>query len=421
MNLLIVDDSKLIITHVIDILKKNNIKVNIDYAINGEEAIKKLDDKDFDVVLLDIIMPKFTGIEVLKIISRKEYFENLKIIMFSSVSGKKALKECFKFGAFDYLVKPIDEDECIARVTHAIDEQILQNKLKKSIDIMKEQNNKLLELNSEISNMKIKLMQHEQLTSVGKLAAGIAHEINNPMGFINSNIDMLNMYFRDIYKQFYNSKEQLEAVENTEVVKIPIIDFLLSDEAKYIFDDFSDLVKDTKEGINRVVEIVNALRIFSSVDLLNEKTEYDLNKEIDNIVIVLSNRLKLVANVEKNYGKISKIYAYSGILNQTLYNLFSNAIDAIEAMNFNKMGIIRIKTYEDLDYIFLEIEDNGIGISKENMENIFIPFYSTKEVGSAKGLGLSIAYETIVNKHKGELEVISEENKGCLVKIKLPK
>ncbi|BEP27985.1 response regulator [Helicovermis profundi] len=422
MKLIIVDDSKLIVEMVKNIINNSDIIIDIDTAENGEIAIQKIEKNFYDIIMLDIIMPKFSGIEVLEIISKKKYFTKLKVIMFSSLSGKDALKKCFKLGAFDYLTKPIDEDECVSRLKHAIDEQTMKNELEKSFCIMKDQNKELLHLNSELSEMKMQLLQKEQMASIGHLASGIAHEINNPMGFINSNLDMLGMYFNDIFKYYFKSQNSIKALveEDDKILQIPIIEYLLSDESKYIFSDFSDLIKDTKEGIERVKEIVNALRSFSSVDELNEISEYELNSEIDSVLLMLAGKIRITCKIEKNYGNVGKFYAYSGLLNQAFFNIFTNAIDSIELKNLSKLGTIEIKTYKDEEYIYCEIKDNGIGMSENEVAQIFNPFFTTKDVGKGKGLGLSIVYETIVNKHKGSIEYECSKDLGCKALIKLP-
>ncbi|MGB3366031.1 MAG: response regulator, partial [Acidaminobacteraceae bacterium] len=194
MNLLIVDDSKMIRMMSRDILVNNNIDANILSCESGYLAFDMLKDNNIDVILLDIVMPSYTGIEVLKDLKEGGYLDKIRVLMFSSLSDKFALKECFELGAFDYILKPLEPIEFISRVSNALTDQRLRIELSKSLEEKTNQNKQLEDLNLKLKETQAELIHKEQMAGIGRLAAGIAHEINNPLGFISSNIETLKEY-----------------------------------------------------------------------------------------------------------------------------------------------------------------------------------------------------------------------------------
>lgn len=298
------------------------------------------------------------------------------------------------------------------------DRKIMEKKFIQSNKYLKETVKKLKET-------QIQLIQQEQLAGIGQLAAGVAHEINNPLGFINSNFKVLTEYIEDyntlleLYGDLKNEilsnnydkyKELLEKVIKLEKEK----------DIEFIYEDIDALLSDSNEGIERIQEIVKGLRMFSRVDQLNEFEGYDLNEGIKTTLIVARNEIKYDAEVEVSFEDIPTIKAIGGQVNQVLLNIIVNAAYAIKEKDSEEFGLIKISTYSDSEFIYAKIEDNGIGISKGNLNKIFNPFFTTKSIGDGTGLGLGIAYEIIVNKHKGDIWVESELNKGSCFYIKLP-
>ncbi len=253
------------------------------------------------------------------------------------------------------------------------------------------------------------MLQREKMASVGQLAAGVAHEINNPMGFITSNLITLRKYF-DRLREFTqiqsdvieSGKGQADIQASRKKMKI---DFIL--------EDLPDLFEESLEGADRVKTIVLNLKSFSRMDEA-QMASADINECLQATLNIVWNELKYTASVHRNYGDIPKILCYSHELSQVFLNILVNAGQAIKSQ-----GIIRISTSEVDGYVYISIADNGAGIPAEKIEKIFDPFFTTKEVGKGTGLGLSISYD-IIKKHNGELLVESVEGKGTTFTVKLP-
>lgn len=298
------------------------------------------------------------------------------------------------------------------------DRKIMEKKLIQNNEDLSEMVEKLKETHSQ-------LIQQEQLAGIGQLAAGIAHEINNPLGFVNSNFKTLSEYIEEYKEMFklYNDLKNENLANNYEKNKELLDKIVKIEEEKdfeYIHEDIDALLSDSNEGLERVEKIIRGLRLFSRVDQLNEFEGYDLNEGIKTTLIVAKNEIKYNAEVQVSYGDLPIIRAMGGQINQVLLNIIINATYAIKAKESEEFGLIKICTYKDENHVYVKIEDNGIGTSKENINKIFNPFFTTKPVGEGTGLGLGIAYEIIVNKHKGKIWVESELNEGASFYIKLP-
>ena len=185
-------------------------------------------------------------------------------------------------------------------------------------------------------------------------------------------------------------------------------------------EDMEGLFEDTFEGLERVNKIVRGLRTFSRVDQIEEYEQFDLNDGIENTLIISKNEIKYAAHIEKNLGEIPAIEAVGGQINQVVLNLLLNAASAIKEVQEDAMGHILIRTFSQDDHVYLSIKDDGTGIKEEHRRSIFNPFFTTKPTGEGTGLGLSISYDIIVNKHKGSIDVKSEEGKGTEFIIGLP-
>ena len=263
----------------------------------------------------------------------------------------------------------------------------------------------------ELKHAQSKLMQQEKMASVGQLAAGIAHEINNPTGFIISNLRSLQKY-ADRVTEFI--RIQSEALANLPSEDAETVEKQRKSlKVDYIIDDLRNLVKESLDGADRIKKIVQDLKSFSRVDEAELKMA-DINIGIESTINIVWNELKYKATVKKEYGDIPQIRCNPGQLNQVFMNILVNAAHAIE-----KQGEIRIRTWQKDGGINVSIADTGSGIPKDKLSRIFEPFFTTKEVGKGTGLGLSIAYD-IVKKHKGSIEVESEVGKGTIFTVKIP-
>jgi two-component system NtrC family sensor kinase len=264
----------------------------------------------------------------------------------------------------------------------------------------------------ELKASQAKILQQEKMASIGQLAAGVAHEINNPMAFISSNLGTLDKYMHRLTEFIQTQSEVIESLQATEAME-----GLKRKEKEikldYITEDIKGLITESLEGSERVRKIVQGLKSFARVDEAEYKYT-DINECIETTINIVWNELKYKATLKKDYGKLPLTKCYPQQMNQVFMNLLINAGDAIE-----KQGEILIKTWDEDGSIWASISDTGHGILKEDLHRIFEPFFTTKEVGKGTGLGLSITYE-IVKKHNGEITVESEVGKGTTFTVRIP-
>lgn len=277
----------------------------------------------------------------------------------------------------------------------------------------------------DLQRAKDQLVQQEKLVGIGQLAAGVAHEINNPLGYICSNIETSKQYFTKYNKMFYSYKSFIHSLPHLSPEEIDLKVKEISALEKennidFISQDLEDIFEDVEDGLSRISEIVLSLRTFSRLDQTMEMEEYDLIGGIENTLIIAKSEIKNHARVVREFEDIPIFHAFGNQIDQILLNIILNALYAIRAKALTELGLIVISTYQNENYIICEIEDNGIGIDEININKIFNPFFTTKPIGKGTGLGLSIAYDIIVNKHDGEFLVESVPMKSTKFTIKLP-
>lgn len=267
----------------------------------------------------------------------------------------------------------------------------------------------------ELQQIQGQLVQSEKMASIGQLAAGIAHEINNPTGFVSSNIKTLEDYIKDIKTIIMAYDEVLKCcnkVSDPDVIeKIKKVeDEKQAIDLPFILNDVDQIIHETMDGVKRIGKIVKDLREFSHSG--SDKPEYsNINKCIESTLNIVWNELKYKAEVVTVYGDIPDIICYPQQLNQVFMNLLVNAAQAIK-----EKGAIKITTMFENGFVVVEISDSGEGIPPENLSKIFDPFFTTKPVGKGTGLGLAITY-AIIQKHGGEIKVDSESGKGTTFRI----
>jgi len=253
------------------------------------------------------------------------------------------------------------------------------------------------------------LIQTEKMASIGVLASGVAHEINNPIGFIKSNLSILKEYFEDIESYYQDSLVNLtndtQKTIQQHLAKKHDIDFLLS--------DIPPLLEGSIGGVDRVIEIVQNLKTFARVDQANRSLT-DINEGIHATLNMVRNELKFNCNIHIDLEPLPKIMVYPGKLNQVVMNLLINAGQSID-----EKGDVFIRTSVHNNSIVIDIEDTGSGIDSQHQSQIFTPFYTTKVIGEGTGLGLSISHQ-IIEQHDGEIKVTSTLGKGSCFSVYLP-
>jgi len=269
-----------------------------------------------------------------------------------------------------------------------------------------------------LQNTQSQLVNQEKMASLGQLTAGIAHEINNPINFVSSNITPLKRDIKDIMEiiGFYRSKGELEFSDASKKEAKDLEEEL---ELDYVLDEVEQLLKGMDDGARRTVEIVKGLRIFSRVDEQDVK-KVDLHDGINSTIILLNSSMPTRIRIERDFGELPLVECLAGKINQVFMNIINNAIHAISD-NIEKIKDPRIliTTRSIRDSIIIEIGDNGLGMPESVKKKIFEPFFTTKAVGKGTGLGLSIVYSIIEN-HKGTLVVETEEGQGTTFIITLP-
>lgn len=295
----------------------------------------------------------------------------------------------------------------------------IRENIQKSRSELKKKNKELEEAYSELKKTQAQLLQQEKMASIGLLAAGIAHEINNPLSFVISNLNAFQRYTNRLL-EFLNAQsiaiEKLSKDPREESV-YPVLNSLMQKKESlkldYIFNDIRSLLPESIEGADRVKRIVLDLKNFSRVDEEGDKPA-DIHPGLDSTINIIWNELKYKVTLKKEYGAIPITRCNLGQLNQVFMNCILNASQAIK-----EHGEITIKTWCEHDSIYISISDTGCGIPEKYINRIFEPFFTTKEPGKGTGLGLTIAYN-IIKRHKGEIRVESEVGKGTTFTIIIP-
>jgi two-component system, NtrC family, sensor kinase len=259
------------------------------------------------------------------------------------------------------------------------------------------------------------LVQNEKLASIGQLAAGVAHEINNPIGYVFSNFGTLQTYLVDLLK-LVDAFVLAEPEIGNPDTRAQITALRKKIDLEYLKADLLDLMSESREGIERVRKIVQDLKDFSHVDASSDWQWVDIHRGLESTLNVVNNEIKYKADVIRDFGNLPQVQCLPSQLNQVFMNLLVNAAHAI---NPDARGTIKVSTGSHADHIWIEISDSGCGMSPEVMGRIFDPFFTTKPVGKGTGLGLSLSYG-IVQKHHGKIEVCSTPGEGTHFRITLP-
>jgi signal transduction histidine kinase len=275
-------------------------------------------------------------------------------------------------------------------------------------------NEALTELNLKLQVAQDQLMQSEKLASIGQLAAGVAHEINNPVGYVFSNFGTLERYLADLFRVL-TAYEQAEPLLAGTPAAASLSALRAEVELDFLKEDVPTLMAESREGISRVRKIVQDLKDFSHVDARQEWEWADLHRGIDSTLNIVNNEIKYKADVVKQYGELPEVQCLPTELNQVFMNLLVNAAHAVR----KERGTITIRTGHADGDVWVEVEDDGTGIAKEDLSRVFDPFFTTKPVGKGTGLGLSLSYG-IVKKHHGRLEVESERGLGTRFRMTIP-
>ncbi|MFP4484382.1 MAG: ATP-binding protein [Spirochaetaceae bacterium] len=275
-------------------------------------------------------------------------------------------------------------------------------------------NIELAETNRKLRHTQSRLVQQEKLASVGRLAAGVAHEINNPLSFVKSNFDSLKEYVRRLSSYLEGTGFGESNTGRAAGSKA------LPAEIRHILGDLETLFGESEHGFDRMVSIVQGLRNFARTGPA-DREPYNLNTAVDTTLAILRNEYKHVATIERHLEEVPDVYCVPDEINQVILNVLVNSVQAIRSLGDERPRPIRISTGTAEASVYCRIEDSGPGIPAKDMPQIFEPFFTTKPHGQGTGLGLSISYDIIVNKHGGDLTAENLPDGGASFLIQLPR
>jgi two-component system, NtrC family, sensor kinase len=377
-------------------------------AASSDEALNHLAIKNFALVISDMTMPGRNGIELLREIVAR--YPDTAVIMVSGVDRPQRVRDALRLGASDYLIKPCEMESLAISVERALERRQLARTSKRYKDDLERRNAELAGRTAELQRLQAQIVHSEKMASLGQLAAGVAHELNNPAGFIYGNMDILRDYVSGLTRV-------LTAYEEAPLPQ-PFADRVteIKAEVDYVgmMGELDSIITDCLEGAERIRDVVQNLRLFSRLDEAEVKL-IDLHEGIDSTVRLLSRYYSAGhVNLVKHYGTLPPVSCYAGQLNQVWMNLLINAAQAV-----GDAGEVTVSTsYED-DMVQVVVSDTGCGISAEVLSKIFDPFFTTKAVGEGTGLGLSITYG-IIERHHGTITTTSQVGVGTSFTVRIP-
>ncbi|MBJ2270893.1 response regulator [Pseudomonas sp. MF6772] len=404
----------------------------LDSAYGGQEGLQLLctamqQARPYALAFVDMRMPQgWDGAQTMEELWKVD--PDLQVVVctaYSDYSWEELLSRLKAHDRLLILKKPFDNIEVqqMANTLAAKWDMARRARLKTGhLEQLVEQRTEALTLASQALQQEIderkqlqsQLIQSEKLASLGQMAAGVAHEINNPVGFVTSNLGTLESDFKqlqrmlDAYQQAEAALAPGDCLEQLSALRNELdLDFLK--------EDIPILIRESKDGIGRVTQIVKDLKNFSRVDNDEQWQWANLQQGIDSTLNIVASELKHKADVIKHYQPLPEIECLASQINQVVMNLVINAAQAMGP----ERGTITLSNGVEGDRVWLEVADNGCGIAPHSLQKIFDPFFTTKPVGEGTGLGLSLSYG-IVKKHHGDISVSSEVGRGTTFRVVLP-
>jgi PAS domain S-box-containing protein len=399
------------------------------------ESIAIINISDFSIVSANKVFVRETGLAEHEVIGRPCYAvthhlaapctapEHTCPIRETLATGSHASAEHVHYdrrGKKSYMeitVSPImDTAGKVVQVIHVSRDITRKKELEISLQeerlLLEKTNRQLAQAYNELKQTQTQIVQQEKMASIGQLAAGVAHEINNPMGFISSNLSTLDKYLEKLTRFMALQDTFITGLQN-EKAMAELRDQRKNLKIDYLIKDIPALIAESRDGAERVRVIVQNLKNFSRVD--NNATGLtSINDCLETTLNIIRNELKYKAEINREYGDLPRVQGSAQQLNQVFMNILVNAAQAMETK-----GSISIRTWREKNSVLISIADTGCGIAQQNLSRIFDPFFTTKEVGKGTGLGMSIAYD-IIKKHHGTITVESEAGRGTTFTVTLP-
>ncbi len=354
---------------------------NVLEAVDGQQAVEKASQFLPDVILLDMMMPEKDGLQACREIRAHAPTQSIPIVLLTARADEETKLKALEVGASDFLSKPFSTTELHVRIRNLVESHQYQRKVSKQ--------NQVLETTIEqLKETETQLVQTEKLASLGRMSAGIIHEINNPLNFATTGL------------------------------------FTLKNKGKYLApeqqEEYVDILKDVEEGITRVKNIVSDLRMFTHPET-ESRDQVEVAEVVGSALRFLSSELKDRVRIERDIPEHHTIWANKNKLIHVLVNLLQNSLDAMKTKTYvSEQPTIWIEGRVEKERSILVVRDNGTGISKEHLDKVFDPFFTTKDVGEGMGLGLAICYR-IVQDCEGRIAVRTEPGKFCEFTLEFPK
>lgn len=398
-------------------LKTENYRVLS--AHTGPDALALLNEELPDLILLDVMMPGMSGYEVARHIKDDPRTHHIPIIMVTALTDQHSRMEALENGAEEFLTKPVNRPELLVRVRNLLKLKQYHNLLLRHTNLLQEQvdeqSSQLATATTRLTQAEQRLIEAEKLASIGRLAAGIAHEINNPLGFIKSNLNALGDYATDFLEALVDIRQRLHTLPDSPE-RQALEGLLLRLKLHLAEEDIPDLLNESRTGIHQVCTIINNLKNFARIESASEWQTIAPEECIENTLNVLCGEWPASLGLQRDYHATTAILCQPSDIQQVLYNVILNAITATQQAS---APCLTLRTGEEDHCVWIEIEDTGCGIPAEVLPRVFDPFFTTKQVGSGTGLGLSLSYG-IMQRHQGTLDIRSQPGIGTTVRLTFP-
>ena len=370
-------------------------------ATDGEAALRLAIEHHPDIILLDVMMEGQDGFEVCRALKAREATASIPVIFVIALTEAKNVDDAFAAGGSDFITKPFRMDEIKARVSVHL---------------------QLREARSELELAHTQLLRAQKLESIGQLAAGIAHEINTPAQYLGDNIRFLKDSFADLAPLLEKTRELIDAADGgleSRAIAAELRDAFDTADVAYLSREIPRAIEQSIDGVARITKIVGAMKEFSHPGV-TEMTEVDLNRVVENSVIVATAEWKLVASMDMLLDPaLPLVFCQPNDLSQVILNLVVNAAHAIDGAGRGQ-GTIGVRTRLDGDVAEIRISDTGAGIPEAIRGKIFDAFFTTKGVGKGTGQGLAIAHSVVEQLHRGTITFETELGKGTTFVVRLP-